>query len=121
MATITGKTFTYRPRGKVVVLSDAATPTDDFELTGLPKDFASVQLSVRFFDGVGAPIAATAGDFVVEIRTETNNPVWEKPPQSTVQALTPTTIAWSTYTEGVRVTPTSLAGPTTWRVALVFG
>ena len=120
MATITGKTFTYRPRGKVFCLSDAATVSDIIQLTGLPKSFTSVQLSVRYFDGGGSPIAATAGRFVVRILTETNNPVWEKSQNSTISALTPVTVSWGASTEGIRVTPAGLTGPITWRVALVF-
>lgn len=120
MAVITGSTTNFRPRHKITILSDAALPEDSVELSDVFHDSVNIELAVRFFDSGGAAVAATAGTFVIELLTVSGDPVFEKPSESTITALAPTTVVWSAHTSAIKVTPTGLVGPTTWRVALTL-
>lgn len=121
MATITGFTTNLRPRHKITITSDAATPSDIIELSGLPTQYSTIFAAVQLFDGGGSPIdAGTAGDFVVKIQTEPGTIAFEKPPNSTITALAPTTISWVAPTTVIQITPTDLAGVTTWKLVLTL-
>lgn len=120
MTTITSKTIYNQPRCMATITSGEAGPTDVIELSDLPCTLPHCFASVRFFDGAHDPVEPSAGTLELEVQTIGNAPCFELPPDSTIDATAPVTLDWSANTVGIRITPTDLAGVTTWCVVLTF-
>lgn len=114
---ITNKTTSKSRQRLMVVQSDPADPTDTVELSNLPS-LPYCFASVRFFDGAGAAVVPSAGSLVVLIQTQ--GQAFEAPASNTIDATAATTVTWFANTQSVRVTPTALAGITTWQLILTF-
>lgn len=117
-ATVTTKTTSKSRQRMMVVQSAKVNPTDIVELSGLPSGLPHCFASIRFFDGAGAPVVPTAGTLAVLVQMQADN--FEAIPNNVVTATAPLTVPWAGNTEAVRITPTDLAGVTTWQAILTF-
>lgn len=97
--------------------SDKVLPGATIELTGLPQGHAHQFIGIQMFDAVGALVVASAGTVLVEARTLCTLQ-YEPIPGDPIDAQVPTTSSVAAPLEAIRLTPTALAGITTWRVIL---
>jgi len=125
MATITGYTLNDRPRHAQSIVSDEAQAADVVEMVSgvgdrFPIELVHVFVAVKFYDSGDLPVTPSAGTLAVEVQTAGNQPNWEDPPTTTIDATAPTTLDWSANTYGIRVTPTGLTGVDHWVVVVYF-
>lgn len=75
-------------------------------------------VGIKFFtDSSGETEAVPiAGTIDIAIRTINNNPRYEAPPISVIEAANPTTITWAANTLAVRATPTGIDVATHYRM-----
>lgn len=99
------------------VRSDPANPADSVEVTeNLNSAAAHSFLGVQMFDGGGSLVVASAGSFLVKVKTTNTQQFELLGAGGVIDATAPTTVDWSANTVAVQVVPTGLAGVTTWRV-----
>ncbi len=68
------------------------------------------------FDGLGDLVVASAGTFLVKIKTLNTLQFETIEAGGIIDATEPNTVDWASNTEAIQVVPTDLAGVTTWRV-----
>jgi len=118
MATITGYTLTDRPEYAQSAVSDDAQPADVVEMTDLPTDLVHVFIACKFYDAADSAVTPSGGTLTIEVQTAGNQPNWEDPPETSIDATAPTTIDWAANTYGVRITPSGLTGVDHWTAVL---
>lgn len=116
--TVTTKTTSKSRQRMMTVQSAQVNPTDIVELSGLPSGLPHCFASIRFFDSGGLPVVPTAGTLTVLVQMQADN--FEAVPDNVVTASAALTVPWAGNTEAVRITPTDLAGISTWQAILTF-